>query len=80
MMILDNHGIITTAESIKKAIYKHYYFEQATEIEVKTLATGQKIRQIPQEICKKTAEQQSTKINTCHLEFEVFKTLTKSYR
>lgn len=48
MMILDNHGIITTAESIEKAIYKHYYFEKAIEIEVKTLATGQKIRQIPQ--------------------------------
>ncbi|MBK2356533.1 class II aldolase/adducin family protein [Francisella hispaniensis] len=79
MMILDNHGIITTAESIEKAIYKHYYFEKAIEIEVKTLATGQKIRQIPQEICKKTAAQ-FAKINTCHLEFEVFKTLTKSYR
>ncbi|MDE4965872.1 class II aldolase/adducin family protein, partial [Francisella tularensis] len=57
MMILDNHVIITTAESIEKAIYKHYYFEKAIENEVKTLATGQKIRQIPQEISKNTAEQ-----------------------
>ncbi|MDE4967596.1 aldolase, partial [Francisella tularensis subsp. holarctica] len=78
-MILDNHGIITTAYSIEKANYKHYYIEKAIEIEVKTLSTGQKIRQIPQEISKKTAEQ-FARINTSHLEFEVFKTLTKKYR
>lgn len=53
MMILDNHGVITTADSIEKAIYKHYYFEQAIEIEIKTLATGQKVKPIPQEVCKK---------------------------
>ncbi|AIT08512.1 aldolase [Candidatus Francisella endociliophora] len=47
MMILDNHGIITTAESIEKTLYKHYYFEQAIELEVKTLSTGQKIKPIP---------------------------------
>lgn len=79
MMILDNHGIITTAESIEKAIYKHYYFEQAIELGVKTLTTGQKIKLIPDEVCKKTSEQ-FTKINTCHLEFEVFKEITKHYR
>ncbi|MDE4957183.1 aldolase, partial [Francisella tularensis subsp. holarctica] len=50
----------------------------AIEIEVKTLATVQKIRQIPTEISKNTAEQ-FARINTCHLEFEVFKTLTKKY-
>ncbi|MDE5007323.1 class II aldolase/adducin family protein, partial [Francisella tularensis subsp. holarctica] len=43
IMILDNHGIITTSESIEKSIYKHYYFEKAIEIVVKTLATGEKI-------------------------------------
>lgn len=79
MMILDNHGIITTANSIEKAIYKHYYFEQAIEIEVKTLATGQKIKPIPQEVCKKTAAQFS-KIQSCHHEFELFKRITKNYR
>jgi ribulose-5-phosphate 4-epimerase/fuculose-1-phosphate aldolase len=79
MMILDNHGIITTAESIEKAIYKHYYFEQSIEIEVKTLSSGQKIKPIPQEVCQKTS-QQFAKINTCHIEFEVFKRITKKYR
>lgn len=79
MMILDNHGIITTAESIEKALYKHYYFEQAIELEVKTLSTGQKIKPILEEVCKKTSAQ-FAKINTCHLEFEVFKRMTKKYR
>ncbi|QIW09984.1 class II aldolase/adducin family protein [Francisella sp. LA112445] len=79
MMILDNHGIITTAESIEKAIYKHYYFEQSIEIEVKTLSSGQKIKPIPKDVCKKTSEQ-FAKINTCHIEFEVFKRITKKYR
>ncbi|WP_150466235.1 class II aldolase/adducin family protein [Francisella sp. SYW-9] len=79
MMILDNHGIITTAESIEKAIYKHYYFEQSIEIEVKTLSSGQKIKPIPKGVCKKTS-QQFAKINTCHIEFEVFKRITKKYR
>jgi ribulose-5-phosphate 4-epimerase/fuculose-1-phosphate aldolase len=79
MMILDNHGIISTANSIEQVIYKHYYFEQAIEIEVKTLSTGQKIRKIPEEICQKTAEQ-FTKVNSCHHEFELFKNITKKYR
>ncbi|QLE78668.1 aldolase [Francisella sp. Scap27] len=79
MMILDNHGVITTADSIEKAIYKHYYFEQAIEIEIKTLATGQKVKPIPQEVCKKTAEQFSN-IQSCHHEFELFKRITKNYR
>ncbi|ASG68154.1 aldolase [Francisella halioticida] len=79
MMILDNHGIITTAESIEKAIYKHYYFEQSIELEVKTLSSGQKIKPIPQETCQKTSKQ-FKHINTCHIEFEVFKRITKRYR
>lgn len=79
MMILDNHGIITTAESIEKAIYKHYYFEQSIELEVKTLSSDQKIKPIPQEVCQKTSEQ-FAKINSCHIEFEVFKRITKNYR
>ncbi len=53
MMILDNHGVITTADSIEKAIYKHYYFEQALMLYVKTLATGQKIKEIQQKYVKK---------------------------
>ena len=79
MMILDNHGIITTAESIEKAIYKHYYFEQSIELEVKTLSSGQKIKPILREVCQKTSEQ-FAKINSCHIEFEVFKRITKNYR
>ena len=79
MMILDNHGIITTAESIEKAIYKHYYFEQSIELEVKTLSSGQKIKPIPKDVCKKTSEQ-FAKINTCNIEFEVFMRITKKYR
>lgn len=79
MMILDNHGFITTADSIDKAIYKHYYFEQTAMLYIETLATGQKIKEIPIEVCKKTAYQ-FQQVQSCQHEFELFKRITKNYR
>jgi len=79
IMILDNHGIITSADSIEKVIYKHYYFEQTAMLYIETLATGQKIKEIPTEICKKTAAQ-FQQVQSCQHEFELFERITKKYR
>lgn len=79
MLILKNHGLITTASSIEEAIYKHYYFEKTAMLYIKTLATGQKIKEIPEAICKKTANQFQA-VQSHKDEFKLFKTITKHYR
>ena len=46
---------------------------------IETLATGQTIKKIPQEICERTAKQ-FTQVQSCEHEFELFKRITKCYR
>ena len=79
MMILHNHGLITTANSIELALYKHYYFEKCAETQVKALSTNQKLIEIPQEVCEKTAKQFSKSMNYKEA-LDVFINQTKKYR
>ncbi|MFZ9036214.1 MAG: class II aldolase/adducin family protein [Francisellaceae bacterium] len=57
VMILKNHGLITTGESIEQALYRLYYMEKCCELQIKTQASGQTIQPISSEICEKTKAQ-----------------------
>ena len=37
ILILKNHGLITTANTIESTIYKHYYLEKCIDIQLKIL-------------------------------------------
>lgn len=57
VLIARNHGLVATGNSIAQALYRLYYLEVACEIQVKALSTGQKLIEIPHDICEKTAKQ-----------------------
>ena len=72
VMILRNHGLITTGTSIEEAIYRLYYLEKACELQVKALSAGEELIEINHEICQKT-KVQFDKILSPKIEFEALK-------
>lgn len=57
VMILRNHGLLTTGATIEIATYFMFYLECACKIQVKALSTGQPIAEIPESVCEKTKAQ-----------------------
>lgn len=57
VMILRNHGLLTTGRSIEVALYLLYYLEVVCEIQIKTLSSGGKIIYPSREISQKTKSQ-----------------------
>ena len=73
VMVLYNHGLLATGESIEKALYLTYYLEQVCEIQIKTLSANSEIINIPENESKKTKEQFESIFNP----EEEFKTLLR---
>jgi ribulose-5-phosphate 4-epimerase/fuculose-1-phosphate aldolase len=70
VMVLKNHGLLTTGTSIEQALYRLYYLEIVAETQMITMAAGAKISPISEEACRHTKAQFDS-ILTPHLEFEV---------
>ena len=79
ILILKNHGLITTANTIESTIYKHYYLEKCMDIQLKTLSTNKEIAFIPENVCKTTREQ-FRNVETPDIEFNYFKRLVNNHR
>ncbi len=73
VMILRNHGLLTTGSSIEEALYLLYYLEKTCETQIKILSTNSPTIKIPTELCKKT-KLQFESIRTVEIEFQ---TLTR---
>lgn len=69
IMILKNHGLLTTGKSIDEACYLMYYLERICEMQIKILSAGQKIEPISAEAAEKTKAQYD-KILSCEIDFE----------
>ena len=54
-MLLSNHGIITTGETIADGFNSLYYFEKAAETYLTALSTNQELNIVSHEIAEKTA-------------------------
>lgn len=57
VMILSNHGLITTGDSIEQTLYRLYYLEKVCEMQIVTLSAGQTLKAIPKVVCEKTKAQ-----------------------
>jgi len=57
VMILRNHGLLTTGPSIETATYYMIYLERACNMQIKTLSANQPIIEIPEAVRQKTKEQ-----------------------
>ena len=56
-MILANHGIITTGETVADGFNSLYYFEKAAETYLTALSSNQELNVVNHDIAEKTAEE-----------------------
>ncbi len=56
VMVLRNHGVLTTGRSVAEAFRRLYYFEQACRTQVDAMAAG-KVSQPPGQVMEHTARQ-----------------------
>jgi ribulose-5-phosphate 4-epimerase/fuculose-1-phosphate aldolase len=57
VMILRNHGVLTTGETVADAFMRMYFVERACQVQVGALAGGGRLNQPPQGTPEKTAAQ-----------------------
>lgn len=69
VMILRNHGLLVTGDSVAHAMYLAYYLEVCCEIQLKTLATGQGLAELDPQVCQLTYTQ-FKKIQSVTLDFQ----------
>ena len=55
VMVMGNHGVLVTGDTVGIAFNRLYYFERAAETVVKAYATGRELRVLSDEIAEKTA-------------------------
>ena len=55
-MLLANHGILTTGETVAQAFDELYYFEKACETYITALSTNKELKIVTPEIAEKTAQ------------------------
>jgi len=56
-MLLANHGIITTGETIAEGFNYLYYFEKAAETYLTALSTNKELNIVSDEVAEKTAQE-----------------------
>ena len=56
-MLLANHGIITTGETVSEGFDALYYFEKSAETYLTALSTNQELNIVSDEIAEKTAQE-----------------------
>jgi ribulose-5-phosphate 4-epimerase/fuculose-1-phosphate aldolase len=57
ILMLRNHGIVTTGETVAEAFHNLYFFERAAEVHVLAMSTGRPIQMVPKDIVDFTIEQ-----------------------
>ena len=55
VMIMGNHGVLVIGDSPADTFNRLYYFERAAETYIRALQTGQKLRNLSDQIAEKTA-------------------------
>ena len=55
-MLLANHGILTTGQTVAQAFDELYYFEKACETYITALSTNKELKIVTPEIAEKTAQ------------------------
>jgi ribulose-5-phosphate 4-epimerase/fuculose-1-phosphate aldolase len=75
VLFLANHGVIVTGPSIACAFDDLYYLERACMLQVLAMNTGGALREIPEAIAAKTANQMAGESAQAQLHFEALQRL-----
>lgn len=57
VVMLANHGVITTGPTVAHAFNDLYYLERAAQAQIIALSTGRELQLIPQNVCASTFKQ-----------------------
>jgi ribulose-5-phosphate 4-epimerase/fuculose-1-phosphate aldolase len=57
VLLLRNHGVVTTGASVAEAFNALYFFERAAQTQLLAQATGRPLRLVPDAVLQATAEQ-----------------------
>lgn len=57
VMILRNHGLLTTGSSVAQAYIRMYYLELSCRVQMDVLSTGREIHLPPDDVCEHAAKQ-----------------------
>ncbi len=57
VLLMGNHGVMTTGTTVAKAFDELYYFERACETLITALSSGRELKVLSHEVAEKTANQ-----------------------
>ena len=57
VLVLRNHGILTTGRSVAEAFNSLYFFERAAQTQILAMSTGRPLRIVPQPVVEHMCEQ-----------------------
>ena len=57
ILLMSNHGILTTGQTVAEAFDELFYFEKACETYITALSTNKKLKIVSNEIAEKTAQE-----------------------
>jgi len=57
VLIMGNHGVMVTGDSVADTFNRMFYFERAAETYIRALQTGQPLRVLSDEVAEKTARE-----------------------
>ena len=57
VLLMSNHGVLTTGQTVAEAFDELYYFEKACETYLTALSTNKKLKIVSDEVAEKTAQE-----------------------
>ena len=75
VLVLGNHGVLVTAQSVFEAFDVLYYFERSCETLIGAYQTGKELRVVSDEIAEKTAQQWQHMSSLSKLHFDELKAI-----
>ncbi len=57
VLIMGNHGVMITGDTVAETFNRMFYFERAAETYIRALSTGQPLRVLSDEVAEKTAQE-----------------------
>lgn len=73
VLLLANHGVIVTGPDVACAFDDLYYFERACMVQVLAESTGQLLKIIPEDVCRKTHAQMQSERQQSYVHLEAIK-------
>ena len=57
VLLMSNHGVLTTGQTVAEAFDELFYFERACETYITALSTNKKLKIVSDEVAEKTAQE-----------------------